>query len=394
MISHVSTVLVCHWRNMGKATSRERLLAILRGEIPDCVPCCPDVSNMVPARLTGKPFWDVYLFQDPPLWKAHIDAIRHFDIDGGFELYGLPLFLDEEEIAQSAREERIVARRADGSYITQVFRTQTGGWDERVTLYTADNPPVGNLRPESLGLSSTPRTWEPVRAKKWPTGVELWNLVRTEMGEHGVVGVGCGTTVILSSEEDVYAWHDDPEPFRRRSREMLARVEKRMEAIAKLKPRPDFIMCGGSGTLIFQTLAAFRELALPILKRVTMLARDIGIPTHVHSCGPEAALVKIAVEETHLAVIDPLETRPMGDCNLAELKTLYGKKIILKGNLHTTDVMLRGDRDTVIAASRKAIDDAGTGGGFILSTGDQCGRDTPDENIRAMVETARTYGKY
>ncbi len=67
---------------------------------------------------------------------------------------------------------------------------------------------------------------------------------------------------------------------------------------------------------------------------------------------------------------------------------------MLKGNLHTTMVMLRGSVDDVIAASKKAIDDAGAGGGFILSTGDQCGRDTPDENLFAMVETARTYGRY
>ena len=42
-------------------TSRERLLTCLRGDIPDCVPVAPDVSNMVPARLTGKPFWQLYL---------------------------------------------------------------------------------------------------------------------------------------------------------------------------------------------------------------------------------------------------------------------------------------------------------------------------------------------
>ena len=84
----------------------------------------------------------------------------------------------------------------------------------------------------------------------------------------------------------------------------------------------------------------------------------------------------------------------MGDCNLAEIKKLYGDKLILKGNLHTTDVMLDGTPDDVIEASKKAIDDAAEGGGFILSTGDQCGRDTPFENIHAMVETARTYGKY
>ena len=56
--------------------------------------------------------------------------------------------------------------------------------------------------------------------------------------------------------------------------------------------------------------------------------------------------------------------------------------------------MLRGTPQDVVRAAKKAIDDAKEGGRFILSTGDQCGRDTPDENLQAMVETARTYGRY
>jgi uroporphyrinogen decarboxylase len=64
------------------------------------------------------------------------------------------------------------------------------------------------------------------------------------------------------------------------------------------------------------------------------------------------------------------------------------------GNLHTTDVMLRGTRDQVIAAARGAIEAAGASGGFIVSTGDQCGRDTPDQNIRAMVEAVERHGRY
>jgi uroporphyrinogen decarboxylase len=98
-------------------------------------------------------------------------------------------------------------------------------------------------------------------------------------------------------------------------------------------------------------------------------------------------------EETQLTIIDPLEVPPMGDCDLKEMKRRYGDKIILKGNLHTTKVML-GSKQDVIDASRQAIDDAASGGGFVLSTGDQCGRDTPEENLHSMVETARTYGKY
>ena len=39
-------------------------------------------------------------------------------------------------------------------------------------------------------------------------------------------------------------------------------------------------------------------------------------------------------------------------------------------------------------------DDAKADGRFVLSTGDQCGRDTPEENILAMIETAKNYGEY
>jgi uroporphyrinogen decarboxylase len=155
-----------------------------------------------------------------------------------------------------------------------------------------------------------------------------------------------------------------------------------------------FALLRGVRFPVFQSPGIFRELALPMLKRVTEMAYDMGIPTHIHSCGPERERGKMAAEETKLTIIDPLEIPPMGDCNLAELKRLYGDKIILKDNLHTTDVMLRSSVDDVVAASKRAIDDAAAGGGFVLSTGDQCGRDTPDENILAMVEVARTYGRY
>lgn len=373
--------------------SRERLLAVLNGDIPDCVPVCPDISNMVPARLTGKPFWDIYVYHDPPLWKAYIDAVKYFDIDGGFELYEFgDLFGD----LGPRWESRIVHRKEDGSFVTQDYCEQIDQWSKTVVVHTVDNPPATEVTPERIKLPSIPSTWEKIEGvKQWPTGIELWSLIRQEMGDNGIVGMPSGArTRLIYSTEEIYEYHENPGKFHRRREEIMQLVENRMKIISDLDEKPDFLFCGDSGSLVFQTPKIFRELALPVLKRVTELAYDIGIPTHVHSCGRESELVKIASEETMLTVIDPLEIPPMGDCNLADLKKRYGDKIVLKGNLHTTDVILRGSVEDVIATSRKCIEDAATGGGFILSTGDQCGRDTPEENIRAMVETARTYGQY
>jgi uroporphyrinogen decarboxylase len=84
----------------------------------------------------------------------------------------------------------------------------------------------------------------------------------------------------------------------------------------------------------------------------------------------------------------------MGDCDLAECKEKFGHKLALMGNLHTTSVMLFGSVTDVRRESLKAILAAGKNGGFVLSTGDQCGRDTPFENIFEIVKVAKEFGTY
>ena len=220
--------------------------------------------------------------------------------------------------------------------------------------------------------------------------------MKERLGDQGLVGIWGASTCVINSPEALYHYIDHPEETPKIVEERIAEVERRMAYLRGLSPecRPDFICVGGSGSLILQTIEMVRELAFPAVRRCIELATEQGYFTHVHSCGPETALVKLLVENTALTVIDPLEIPPKGDCDLAELKRLYGARIVLKGNLHTTDVMLKGSVDDVVAASKAAIDAAKAGGRFILSTGDQCGRDTPFENLEAMVRTARTYGRY
>ena len=90
-------------------TSRERLLAVLAGEVPDCVPVAPDFSNMIPARLTGKPFWALYLYRNPPIWEAYIECAKRFDIDAVMDGY-FPLAFPDERGAGPPWERFIVYR--------------------------------------------------------------------------------------------------------------------------------------------------------------------------------------------------------------------------------------------------------------------------------------------
>jgi uroporphyrinogen decarboxylase len=270
-------------------------------------------------------------------------------------------------------------------------------WQERVNVYYASDPPTWGVDPAMIGLSAVPSHYEPLEgARTVDNGIAGLRRTKELLGDQGVVGVFLTYSSVVGSEEGVYHFADHPEELEKVKADRLAQVERRFADLMAMQTqdRPDFLCVGGSGTLIFQSPAFFREHAFPAVKRAIELATAAGIPTHVHSCGPEKELVRIMAEETELTVIDPLEIPPMGDCNLAELKQAFGDRIVLKGNLHTTNTMLRGTVADVVAASRKAMEDAAAGGRFILSTGDQCGRDTPDENLAAMIETARTYGRY
>jgi len=189
-----------------------------------------------------------------------------------------------------------------------------------------------------------------------------------------------------------YAMNDYPDEFY----ELIALISNHhiRQAEMLIAAKPDFLLLGASGMWTLSSPEIWRKTSLPTIQKITRMCRQAGIPSMLHCCGKERELVHVLATETDLDSVNPLEIPPMGDCDLAEIKKAYGASIALMGNLHTTNVMLRGSVEDVRAAARAAIDAAAEGGGFILSTGDQCGRDTPDANIRAMVETARAYGRY
>jgi uroporphyrinogen decarboxylase len=365
-------------------TSRERMVAAMLNQQPDMVPVAPDISNMIPCRLTGKPFWDIYLYRDPPLWQAYIDAVRHFGFDGWLYAVG----------PEGPLRNHAIVKRTEERIILQHYETVNGRrrWAPTVTVYYIADPPTHGVPCERIGLPREPESWEDFEdPTPEMTQGDVLAAAREYMGEDGVVGLSVPVPGLYNVEQ-VYEYYDNYAAVKDRALAHEDRVEEMTREACAL--RPDHILTGFSGALVFQTPAIFRDLGLPSLQRITRVCKEEGVPSQVHCCGPERALVEICARESDLTSINPLERPPMGDCDLAEIKRLFGRDIGLMGNLHTTEHMLHGTPEVVARESRWCIDVAAEEGGFILSTGDQCGRDTPDENMHAMIETAREYGIY
>ncbi|MFH2068446.1 MAG: uroporphyrinogen decarboxylase family protein [Candidatus Omnitrophota bacterium] len=365
---------------------------------PDMVPVAPDTSNMIPCKLTGKPFWDIYLYQDPPLWKAYIDTVKYFGFDGW--LPSIPNIFEKEE-PSGCKKETVVVFRSEERIITREYTEKEKNgkeWSPLITVYYRSDPPT-ILAASKLGMEESPRKYEPIEGiKEQKKDLELLKEIKGYMGNKGVVGIHAAVPSLDNPEVpgsySVYDYYDRCDEVKKHMEKAGEETIKRLGKILSSPVRPDFIFTGASGLLIFNTPAIFRDLGLSTLKKITKMCKEAGIPSQIHCCGPERALVEMCAEETDLSSINPLEIPPMGDCNLKEIKERFGKKISFMGNLHTTKVMLKGTTKAVAEAARKAMDDAAKGGGFILSTGDQCGRDTPEENIFKMIDTAKTYGKY
>lgn len=374
-------------------TKRERMMLALSNKTPDRVPCAPDISNMVPCRLTGRNFQEIYVRSNPPLWKAYLDAVRYYDIDGWF-CYGEIDYKSENVCTAGSK----IYSENGNEIIWTVIHTPKGDINQKVCCYPGNPPTIVEKY-----IKDFKEDFEKIKYL-FPrvTGYDdtVYRQQVKELGEDGIMAVGLfppGFQVFLNYfqgnlEAMTYAYYDEPALFDELIEIYVKNMEDQLEIIAEIKP--DSVLTGGSGSITLQSNELFDKMCLPHLKKISKVCSEAGIISGVHSCGKEEYLIKQCALHTGINYVNPLEIPPMGDCGLFDIKQKYGGKLALMGNLHTTNVMLRGSVKDVRQSSLQAILDAGEGGGFVLSTGDQCGRDTPDENIREMVKVCKEFGNY
>ncbi|MBD3184872.1 hypothetical protein GF312_21495, partial [Candidatus Poribacteria bacterium] len=213
-------------------TSKERMLKAMQNGKPDCVPVAPDMSNMIPCRLTGKPFWDIYLYQDPPLWKAYIGAAKHFGIDGW--LAGVPLQFDYEiEAAKDrpGRQEAIIKRTSERIYTR--FHADINGekhWSNYCNVYYIADPPTRGLPLAKAGLpDNAPTEWEDVHRRTNYKGLKAFHEANEYMGDDGVVGVAIGIPGLnLRNMDSIYEYYDNREKVIKRCQQSKENLVRRL----------------------------------------------------------------------------------------------------------------------------------------------------------------------
>ncbi|OAA90510.1 uroporphyrinogen decarboxylase family protein [Clostridium ljungdahlii] len=143
-----------------------------------------------------------------------------------------------------------------------------------------------------------------------------------------------------------------------------------------------------SGTLISYNM--FKEFALPYLKEIVDTIKSLGKGSaYLHICGNTKKIWTLMADTgaESLSLDDVID--------LEEAKKTVGDRVVLIGNVKPTETMYLGKPEDVERDAkeclRKAYDNPK---GYVLALGCGFPIDTPPENIHALREAAKKYGKY
>lgn len=175
----------------------------------------------------------------------------------------------------------------------------------------------------------------------------------------------------------------------------LKKLEVYLEAVG---PYIDVMLMStadlGSQRMPFFSAKTFDEIYLPHFKAMNdYVHQHSDVKTFYHSCGSIAhffpGLIKAGVD-----IINPIQTAAEG-MDPADLKAKYGDQIVFwGGGMDTQKVLPHGTPEEVREMARERLNILKPGGGFVYTTEHCIQSDVPVENLEAMIEAVREFGKY
>ncbi len=143
-----------------------------------------------------------------------------------------------------------------------------------------------------------------------------------------------------------------------------------------------------SGTLISKNM--FEQFALPYLIEIVDIIKVLGKDSpYLHICGNTKKILNLMADTGagSLSIDDAVD--------LEEAKNIVGKRVALIGNVKPTETMYLGTPEDVEKDAKECLKKAyDTPKGYVLALGCGFPIDTPPENVIALRDTARKYGKY
>ena len=137
----------------------------------------------------------------------------------------------------------------------------------------------------------------------------------------------------------------------------------------------------------------FERFILGSLKRLIDLGHDFSLPVMLHCCGGIEPLIAPMID-VGLDALQSVQPSCRG-MDLVALKSKYGRRIVFNGAIDSHHVLIDGDVETVRRSTAETLEIMMPGGRYIASAShNSILEETPVENVLAMFDTVREYGVY
>jgi hypothetical protein len=374
-------------------TSRERVNAALRREVPDRVPFGEFAVDFdTAARVIGR---ETYVRAKAKcqlaFWEGRRDEVVQSWKEDGVELYRKLDMLDIVNIDATAFG--LVPPR--GYDPDPPRKIADGTWEDREGRVYQYSSVTGDIT-----VVNDPRKWErrlpevigdaggePDVAAPDPSIFEVVDhLIAALGGDRFIIGPS-GRPVELvgfgDMERTLVEVAENPEGIEKvAAREaLLGDAEDRF----RIRPGQDGIMWGqdyASNAGPFLSPESFRRLVMPALThRVASIRRSHGMPVIKHACGNNWKLLDMFVE-IGFACYQSIQASAGMD--LGELKKRYGGRICLWGGIPVEHLV--GGTPAEVRRDVRAAVAAGGPGGYIFGSSHSIAVGTRYDNFMAMVD--------
>lgn len=312
-------------------TSRERLLAAIRGDRVDRVPVAP--------------FGLGWLKRESEICRqliARTDPFISVGVGGDPFLGGNPP----------------VTISTQGEITTTVIHTPKGDLTRRwrrtaITSAQIEFPlksPADAEKYLSLPYSPPPINLAPYRE------------TRERIGEEGLVLAGVDNAICLpatwfSPEEFCMAWLDAPDVMQRlcavASERLLAYVSRLLDEGVDA-----FRIIGGEYATVQLGPKAFQTLVTPFDTELVALMHRRGAVAYYHNHGPMMEYLEL-LADLGIDAVDPMEAPPWGDTDLREAMRRVGDRLCLVGNLDDMEILNQRPTEEVLSIARERLEAAG-----------------------------------
>jgi hypothetical protein len=375
---------------------KDRITAAFRNEKPDRVPVSPELWDVIPIRVSGRPWYELSAtsYGKLPLWKAQLDAYRYFNCEAWIPV----------EPGPSDRQKAMVQAKSsfihDNLIETAIQYSNRRGTVQEVKhscfdydLWSVDAPVKNPFR-------DFPIIEEYFIDDPGSLDYDEVNVAWDETGSHGICEGIVGNTffefLTLFREggavQVILDLYDHPDFFMSMQKRYIGYLTGIAEELCRQTSVDGLFLNCGSSTLTVIGPEFFVKWDLPLVKAVAQVAEAYDKIFHYHLHGKGRALLDDLVY-AGINMLCPLEYPPKGDFLLKEVKLSFGERLALKGGIDP--FLLRdGTHDEIVGRAVRSMEEAGSKGGFTLATGDGVLRETDFDRIRLLVETAEKYGRY